>query len=92
MPYTEKHNLGAFEGNKSQLVASILHSTLPDEELGDVQDFGWYGLILGKRYGFIVHQDSYGSFVYSRYSLKDARKKWHKIEKAYVEFNGESTL
>lgn len=63
-----------------------------DEELGDVGDFGWYGLLLDVegvpdvRHA-IVTEDNDGFFDYESFDTKaDALKEWKRIEKEYEEF------
>jgi hypothetical protein len=87
--------LGKFEGNDDQDLGEALYEiTLDgncDDDLGESESFGWYGLILeydnGKSY--IVSEDSQGFFDYQEYETTDAAKKhWAKIQDAYDEWNG----
>lgn len=63
-----------------------------DEDLGDVQDFGWYGFFSGKIKGrgpfhIIVFENSQGFVTGERYSTeKAAREVWQRIEDEYAEF------
>lgn len=82
---------GKFEGNHSLSLSEKLHEITMDgcnEELGDVQGFGWYGLILSPFEGeeierlplspmrkgpsFIVAEDSNGFFTYTEFDDEDA--------------------
>lgn len=83
--YTEKRYPGKYEGCESAMVGRIL-SEWQDEELGDVQDFGWYGLIKGKRYWFIVSEDNYGFVDYVSGTPEEIQKKWDTLEDEYSEF------
>ena len=88
---------GKFEGNSDQDLARVLYDlTLDgyDQALGDVQDFGWYGLILhvikgnlSKGRSYIVHEDSQGFFNYTEYKNKQsALVAWAKLESEYADF------
>lgn len=64
-----------------------------DEELGDVQDFGWYGNFSGKIKGrgpfhIITREDSQG-FVYGEFydTEKQMRAAWRRLEREYEKFN-----
>lgn len=66
-----------------------------DDELGDVQDFGWYGNFSGKIKGrgpfhIIVREDSQG-FVYGEFfdTKEKMLKNWSRIEKEYNDFEDE---
>ena len=78
---------GKFEGNSSELTARILYDCVLnewcDQEVGEACGFGWYGLIVGKRYGFIVKEDSQGFFTYWCGPKEKAKAKWSRIEHAY---------
>jgi hypothetical protein len=92
--------LGKFEGNADQDLAEYLHKLsldgCNDRELGDVQDFGWYGLLLhiagkGRMKSYIVHNDNYGFFDYTEYNNKDsALEAWTKLESEYEKFYGDA--
>lgn len=65
-----------------------------DDELGDVQDFGWYGLItdtgIKDASHVIVHEDSQGFFDYTSYDTeREARADWAKLESEYGDFMGD---
>ena len=95
---------GKFEGNPSRTISEVLHDwTLDgsiDAELGDVEGFGWYGLIVeispkdtvicalwGK--SFIVHEDNQGFFDYTEYETeKTAREDWEALESDYDDYLG----
>jgi len=66
-----------------------------DDQLGDVQHFGWYGLILDtgilNASHVIVKEDSDGFFYYTSYdTISEARREWELLEKEYTEFMGET--
>lgn len=68
---TTKRYPGKFEGNYSEWVAEHLYNVSLDgcdDDVGDVEGFGWYGLIRGRRYGFIVSEDGQGFFDYIKYA------------------------
>lgn len=92
---------GKFEGNPDEQLAEYLHQLSMegcDEDLGDVQDFGWYGLIfhvikgnLSKGQSYIVHEDNYGFFDYTKYDSKSkALEDWAILEKEYDDFMKET--
>jgi len=59
---------GQFEGNSSQWKAEVLQDKTMDSswlagEYGEAQYEGWFGLIIGKQYAWIVSQDNYGFFT-----------------------------
>jgi len=62
--FTKVTRPGKFEGNESQLIAEVVYEASLDgvqEEWGDVlQDGYYYALVEGRRYSFIVKEDSYG--------------------------------
>lgn len=96
---------GKFEGNYSDRFAKAIHQTfgdgMGDEELGDVQDFGWYGKLDVSHYeikedgypiiGVIAMEDNSGFFTYISYSTRKVfEKDWKQIEKDYEKFSAES--
>jgi hypothetical protein len=89
---------GKFEGNADEKLAEYLNqlSLWYEDELGDVQDFGYYALIthvagIGKMKSYIIHEDNYGFFDYKEYdSMKSAKEVWAKLEAEYEEFNKEA--
>ena len=94
---------GKFEGNYNREFAEAIHDVFMngfgDEELGDVQDFGWYGLaddlseygikIDGKLVvGAIANEDNSGFFGVETYtSEKQLKDAWNAIEKDYEKFS-----
>jgi hypothetical protein len=84
--------VGKFEACANQELAEKLYDiTLDggcDAELGDVQDFGWYGLIIEDDKAYIVNENNDGFFTYTEYtSMLAARKAWLNIEADYNDFN-----
>ena len=89
--YTITKHPGKFEGNESELVAQVLYDVVGNsgttDEYGECDGpYGWNGLILGKRYGFLVTEDNYGFFRYSWYSRKEAKERFDKF---VIEAEGE---
>lgn len=83
---------GKFEGNGSRRLSEALYNLVGDgcasNELGDVEGFGWYGLIARKHgSSYIVSEDSQGFFGYNEYDTEqDARKDWKTLEAEYAQF------
>lgn len=85
--------LGKFEG---EMYAGRYAYENVDDELGDVQDFGWYGNFSRKIKGcgpfhIIVRENSQG-FVYGEFFDTEAamRKAWSRLERDYEKFSEES--
>ena len=85
--------VGKFEACQDNKLGEYLHSlTLDgclDRELGDVETFGWYGLLLSVNgmKSYIVNEDNYGFFTYTEYDLQDkALSAWSQLEAEYQEF------
>lgn len=61
---TQNAQPGKYEGNESQMLARAVHQASldgTDAEFGDMDEDGyWVGLVIGKRYGFMVEEDSDG--------------------------------
>ena len=57
-----------------------------DEELGDVQGFGWYGLMRFRRASAIVKEDNDGFVDAIVLGHDDADKRWASIVDDYNEF------
>jgi hypothetical protein len=86
--YTENKSLGKFEMCQSELVGRILYDIAAngwhDEETGHVDWFGWFGLIHGKRYSFIVCEGVNGFVDYKVYDNRDvAIKAFEAISEEY---------
>ena len=83
--YSITKHLGKYEGNESQLTAEVLHRASLDgtiDEYGECDGpYGWNGLILGKRYGFLIHEDNYGFFSYEVHSREEAKARFDKFVK-----------
>jgi hypothetical protein len=88
---------GKYEGCMDQeLGARLYEMTLDgahDEEMGDVDTYGWYGLILGDGpddESYIVTTDSAGFFDYTAFPTpNDALDAWAAIEAEYAATVGE---
>lgn len=88
---------GKFEGSGElgeKIHELIGDSSFLDEELGDVQGFGWFGLLVNTRVPghrgavhAIVSEDNQGFFDVTVYpSAAAARKAWKEIEREYESF------
>ena len=94
-------------GKFSDTVAEALYEMTmegADEEVGDVQDFGWYGFLdfrdepieveedgeVTKYYGAIVNEDNSGFFSHKLYTHIDmAILEWSDVMEEAAEFYGE---
>jgi hypothetical protein len=77
---------GKFEGCADQRLGEALFNASMDrcnDELGDVDGFGWYGLIKTHKNTYIISTDSQGFFDYECYSHKAGERKWTRLEKQY---------
>ena len=88
--YTRNRQLGKFEGSGSQLLAEVLYNatgiSAHESEFGDCYYLGWHGLIVGKRYAFIVSEDNYGFFTVDAIGpISTMREKFAKMEESYLE-------
>jgi hypothetical protein len=90
---------GKFEGNADESLAERLHQmTLdggPDEETGDVQESGWYGLLIDTGEDdaphAIVEEDSQGFFSYESYENEaEAREAWKKLVEKMLDEDADS--
>jgi hypothetical protein len=87
---------GKFAGCADADVAEALYDmTLEggaNEEIGSVQELGWYGLLIdtgvqGVPHA-IVNEDSDGFFTYQEFQTEDAaRRRWSRIESMYDEYD-----
>lgn len=94
---------GKFEGNESLEVSEYLYDivgdSMQDDEIGDVETFGWYALITdadenlplerfplpGLKPAYIVVEDSNGFFSYTEFDLKtQAWRAWKQITSDYL--------
>lgn len=93
---------GKFEGAYNEAFAEAVHNEFGegfgDEELGDVQDFGWYGRVDISEYkikedgspivGVIAYEDNFGFFSTTRYhNKKEFEKAWASIEADYQKYS-----
>lgn len=84
------HHPGKFEANASPLLAETIYAKTCDgwgESLGDTEGFGYYHYIEGKRYGFILNEDSQGFVYVDSYPKAQACKEWAKLEHEYDAWN-----
>ena len=85
--HTSKPSPGKYEGNRSQLVARVIDNLVgngfADAELGDVDTFGYYAMVVGKRNTYLLSQDSQG-FVFVDYGdHQTCKERWAEIEAEY---------
>ena len=94
--YTRNRQPGKFEGNTSELRAKVLYDCVMngahESEFGESEFGGWHGLIVGKRFAFIVQENAYGFFdidsfcsVYGWGKLEEVRERFAKMEESYLE-------
>ena len=79
--YTRDRTPGKFEGNESEHIARVLYDICNNAGHDDEISFyeiivDWYGLIKGKKYWFIVHEDNEGFFTYESYSIEEGSSLW----------------
>lgn len=68
--------------------AERLYGETPDEELGSVQDFGWYGLYLAEM--TILWEDSQGFVTsYAYFSTNNLLADWEELEGDAARFYGD---
>ena len=90
----ETRQPGKFEGCANQDLAQALRELSLngcDGELGDVQGFGWYGLMLDINLtwpkDYIVSEDNFGFFDYVEYERGEAITDWNRLQKEEEEFS-----
>jgi hypothetical protein len=91
---------GKFEGCADEALAQELNRMsgegFLDKELGSVEDFGWFGLMLElepAKKSYIVWEDGCGFFDYREYETKEeAEGDWELLEEQYSEYLGEAEL
>jgi hypothetical protein len=80
---------GKFEGCDDDRLAEALYRASQDgcdADCGDVNEYGWYGLILHRDHGYIVSEDGQGFFCYERYETReDALANYTRIESNLAE-------
>ena len=84
-----QHHPGKFEANPSQLLAeTIYHKTCEGwgESVGEVETFGYFACVMGKRYGFILSEDSQGFVYVDAYSVAEAKERWQALEVEYADY------
>ena len=88
--YTKHKSLGKFEGNESEKLAQAVYTATLNgccEELGDVEGFGFYAYVQGKKYDFVLSENSQG-FVSVWHGTKEKMSLfWQSIENDYEEWN-----
>jgi hypothetical protein len=81
---------GKFEGCADDRLAEVLYSISTGggctEEIGSVDELGWFGLIIHRKHAYIVSEDSQGFYDYAYYETKEeAQKEYDKIESAIAD-------
>jgi hypothetical protein len=85
---------GKFEGNENEQLAELLHEASLngelDEEIGSVDELGWYGRFIDRvdLFYYILNEDSQGFFSYEQYpDLPSMNQAWEEIESMYATFD-----
>lgn len=90
--HTKHKSPGKFQGNESEMLTRAVYNASLDgccESLGESDGFGYYAYVSGKRYDFILNENSQG-FVYVEWGKpQEMLEKWEKLEKDYAEWIGE---
>ena len=85
--HTIKSQPGKFEGNTSQLLARVVYNVIgngmADAELGESNGFGYYAMVTGKRYTFLLSEDSQGFVFVDWGSHQECAERWAEIEAEY---------
>jgi hypothetical protein len=92
------NNPGKFEACNDQILGEYLHGLsldgCLDNELGDVEDFGWYGLLIDigeNKKSYIISEDNNGFFTYQEYLDREVCiENWQKLENEYDTFESEN--
>ena len=82
---------GKFEACGDSRLADVLYGiTLESgcvEEIGSVDELGWYGIIENRDHAYIVEEDSQGFFDYTRYdTIRAAHTVFSKLWDMYDEY------
>lgn len=77
------------------IVLEDIYANGPDEELGDVGGFGWYGMAVNivepPYFAAIVHEDNYGFKDVTTFgTIREAEDAWDELEAEYREWLKES--
>jgi hypothetical protein len=89
--YTKATRPGKFEGNRSQMLAEAVYDASlngPDREAGDVSELGWWaGMVVGKRYTFIITEDNDGFVDVETFRNGDRaiETNWNTFERMEIE-------
>jgi hypothetical protein len=82
--YALKTYPGKYEGNNSPLLAEVVNRRVNDgfaETCGDVESVGFFAYVKGKRFHFILSEDSQGFVMVEPFSDHvQAAKEWDKIQ------------
>lgn len=91
--HTLKPYPGKFEGNESQMLARAVYNASCNgscESLGDVDGFGYFALVVGKLYSYILNENSQGFVDVGIYSHAEAKARWQKISDEYDKFESQA--
>jgi hypothetical protein len=83
---------GKFEGIPEEIPAEELYEIVLNggavDEIGSVDELGWYGLVEYKGRWYIVSEDAQGFFDADEFdSEREARKQWEEIVEAYDRYD-----
>jgi hypothetical protein len=84
---------GKFEGCADQRLGEALYNASLDgcdDEVGDVDGFGWYGLIKTHKNTYLLEIDGNGFVDYRRYSHKTGDKAWSRLANEYEAYCDET--
>lgn len=87
--HTLNRQPGKFEANRSHAVARVVYDISLDgccDDFGEADGFGYYAFVVGKRYGFIMCEDSNGFVSVDYYPLAEARRRWEEIQDEYNDY------
>jgi hypothetical protein len=88
---------GKFEGCHDKRIARVLYDIAGmsgcDEDIGSVQELGWFGLIIQRNHAYIISEDSQGFFDYTYFdSVQDAREAYNRIVSEYDELDANADI
>ena len=77
---------GKFEACDDDRLAEVLSGLDCNEDCGEADTTGWYGLILHRDHGYIVSEDSQGFFSYDYYPMRGmAQSEYDNISSSIAE-------
>ena len=76
---------GKFEGNEDEELAEKLYNCVQEgwteEEIGSVQESGWFGVVEHDGVRYIVNEDDQGFFGYQLYDAEE----WNELYDGYYD-------